>query len=193
MVARVNSQINTFEPMVGVLSDHESAELNKEDASLFIQDRFGFAQEDAQLLTDHIYSQSPEGVLSIYELANAFGLVGFANNMTAEELEQGTELLVNLLSTSNANDPLHDYRQILTQVPPSTELHDYTAEQIEAYNEMHKAFFELNGDDILMHHHDWHMNNGSGGTEGPGSGEDFLTMHRHMISDFEKFVNEGIP
>jgi len=54
---------------------------------------------------------------------------------------------------------------------------------------------EEHGEHVLHHHHQWHQDpsNGSGGTEEPGSGAAFLTMHRQMITDFEDFVNQGIP
>lgn len=85
------------------------------------------------------------------------------------------------------------HRQTLAEVPPGTELQDYTPEQIEAYNELHKAYMQEHGDHVLEHHHEWHGENGSGGTRGAGSGAAFVTMHRNMMANFEDFVNQGVP
>lgn len=172
--------------------------LDVSEVATLIENRFGFAPSHANLLAEHAVADSGGTRVSESALATALGVSTVSGPVTAEDLEAATLLLEQLLdpglvAQSNDADPLDAYREILAEVPPGTELQDYTPEQIEAYNELHKAFMQQQGDQVLHHHHQWHQANGAGGTRGPGSGEAFVTMHRQMISNFEDFVNQGMP
>jgi hypothetical protein len=44
---------------------------------------------------------------------------------------------------------------------------------------------------MVPYHENWHMVNGSGGTQGPGSGEAFMVFHQEMLEDFLAFAREN--
>src|SRR5207244_10396016 len=49
-----------------------------------------------------------------------------------------------------------------------------------------KAYVQRPG--VLKAHEDWHMMNGSGGTQGSGSGQRFLAFHRNYIGGLEDWI-----
>jgi hypothetical protein len=63
----------------------------------------------------------------------------------------------------------------------------WTKDQREAFNVIAQDF----GARHAEHHRQWHVENGAGGTEGPGSGELFLQFHRDMMTQFT--AETGLP
>ena len=60
--------------------------------------------------------------------------------------------------------------------------------QLEALQEGLREFVDPR---VLQEHHAWHRENLSGGTLGPGSGEEFLTFHRGLQLEAERSIGPG--
>jgi hypothetical protein len=63
----------------------------------------------------------------------------------------------------------------------------WSQDQREAFNVIAQDF----GARHAEHHHQWHTENGSGGTRGAGSGEQFLQFHRDLMRQFT--AETGLP
>lgn len=175
-----------------VSGENDRCLLTASKIATILEELFGLAPTHANLLATHVVNANGGPLESKEALENALSIIIWSGPVTAHGVEQIFLLLEQLLTTGPGIDLLDAYREVLAAVPPETELQDYTPEEIEAYNELHKAFMHEHGEEILHHHHQWHRENGSGGTRGPGSGEPFVTMHRHMMTTFENFVNNDM-
>jgi hypothetical protein len=69
-----------------------------------------------------------------------------------------------------------------------------TAKGVSASQELADLYRDWADPGMIPPHEDWHSENGSGGTQGVGSGEKFLMFHEQMLSDFlQKVKAEGSP
>lgn len=96
------------------------------------------------------------------------------------------------LNENAASATLDDYRHTLSQVPPGTELQDYSVAQMEAYNQLHKAFMQTHGVQVLESLVVGQHLYGVGEAFGEGSGAATLMWRQEVVLSFEKFVNQGM-
>lgn len=64
-------------------------------------------------------------------------------------------------------------------------IQNLTSGQRDLYFQLHSQYIQAT---VLAEHQTWHTSNGSGGTTGPGSGEEFLKFHRRFIRRLEFFM-----
>jgi hypothetical protein len=82
-----------------------------------------------------------------------------------------------------ANGTVQQAKDFMSQnQPTSDDPTKWTKDQREAFNVLAQDF----GDRHVEAHEAWHRANGPGGTNGPGSGEEFLQFHRDMMRQFEE-------
>ncbi|RYZ05439.1 MAG: hypothetical protein EOO73_19505 [Myxococcales bacterium] len=74
---------------------------------------------------------------------------------------------------------------------PFQTMSDWDYFEVGEYFNTHANYFAVYGDHMLSAHDDWHLLNGPGGTDGPGSGTAFMGFHRAMMNELRKFAMEN--
>lgn len=82
-------------------------------------------------------------------------------------------------------------RQYLKENPLPEDMENLTQEQATAFSFLHNEYVKETP--IIEEHIKWHNENGSGGTLGEGSGEEFLLFHQRMINDLSEYIGQEIP